>query len=179
MSFERALHFRTTPFASVVDTLKAVEEENRRDLRYRHLAFAIWTDFHRRHYGTRQVGAHDISFRPTKCWGEKRFTLDWVPVSLKSKSWNWPGRFATAARSQNYCAFYPKESSKNDCPCSGAGWSLSERPRFASTTSRAIRSARPRSASCVRPEGRRGSRNRAWPRAEPALRGFRPMPLSW
>jgi len=28
----------------------------------------------------------------------KRPTLDWVPVSLKSKSWNWPGRFATAAR---------------------------------------------------------------------------------
>jgi hypothetical protein len=33
MSFERALHFRTTPFASVGDTLKAVDEENRRDLR--------------------------------------------------------------------------------------------------------------------------------------------------
>src|SRR6516225_5815577 len=32
----------------------------------------------------------------------KRLTLDWVPVSLKSRSWNWLGRFATAARS--HCA---------------------------------------------------------------------------
>src|SRR5262245_65045556 len=43
----------------------------------------------------------------------KRLTLDWVPVSLKSKSWNWLGRFATAARSPILlCAYYPQESSK-------------------------------------------------------------------
>jgi hypothetical protein len=34
MSFERVLHFRTTPFASVGDILKALDEENRRNLRY-------------------------------------------------------------------------------------------------------------------------------------------------
>src|SRR5215467_4196873 len=43
----------------------------------------------------------------------KRLTLDRVPVSLKSKSWNWLGRFATAARSPILlCANYPKESSR-------------------------------------------------------------------
>jgi hypothetical protein len=31
MSFERVLHFRMTPFASVGDILKAVDEENRRN----------------------------------------------------------------------------------------------------------------------------------------------------
>src|SRR5262249_44816185 len=45
----------------------------------------------------------------------KRLTLDWVPVSLKSKSWNWLGRFATAARSPILlCAYYPQESSKKE-----------------------------------------------------------------
>jgi hypothetical protein len=33
-SFERALHFKTTCFASVGDILKAVDKENRHDLRY-------------------------------------------------------------------------------------------------------------------------------------------------
>jgi hypothetical protein len=43
----------------------------------------------------------------------KRLTLDWVPVSLKSWSWNWLGRFATAARSPRLlCAYYPQESRK-------------------------------------------------------------------
>ena len=72
MSFERVLHFGTTPFASVVDILKALDEENRRDLRYCHLAFAIWTDFHSRHYGIGQVDAHDASLRPAKCRGEQK-----------------------------------------------------------------------------------------------------------
>jgi hypothetical protein len=71
-SFERALHLKTTCFASVGDILKAVDEENRHDLRYWHLALAIWTAFHSRHYGTRQVGAHDTSFRPTECQGEQK-----------------------------------------------------------------------------------------------------------
>src|SRR5262249_27479482 len=45
----------------------------------------------------------------------KRLTLDWVPVSLKSRSWSWLGRFATAARSPKLlCAYYPKESSKKE-----------------------------------------------------------------
>jgi len=45
----------------------------------------------------------------------KRLTLDRVPVSLKSKSWNWLGRFATAARSPILlCANYPQESSKKE-----------------------------------------------------------------
>jgi hypothetical protein len=100
-SFERALHLKRTCFASVGDSFKGLNEENRRDLRYRHLGFAIWTAFHSRHYGTRQVGAHDTSFRPTECRASKRLTLDWVPDSLKSWSWNWLGRFATAARSSN------------------------------------------------------------------------------
>jgi hypothetical protein len=69
---ERALHFQTTPFASVSDILKAVGEKDRRDFRYCHLAFAIRADFHRRHYGTSQLDAHDDSFRPTKCRGEQK-----------------------------------------------------------------------------------------------------------
>ena len=45
----------------------------------------------------------------------KRLPLDWVPVSLKSKSWNWLGRFATAARLPKLlCAYYPQESSKKE-----------------------------------------------------------------
>src|SRR5215472_6651925 len=71
-SFERALHLKTTCFAPVGDILKAVDKENRHGLRYGHLAFAIWTSFHSRHYGTRQVGAHDTSFRPTECRGEQK-----------------------------------------------------------------------------------------------------------
>src|SRR5262249_5485680 len=51
------------------------------------------------------------SFRPTNVGASKRLTLDWVPVSLKSKSWNWLGRFATAARLPILlCAHYSKES---------------------------------------------------------------------
>jgi hypothetical protein len=72
MLFERALYVRTTPFASVGDILKAVGEEDRRDFRYCHLAFATRTDFHSGHYGTSQLGAHDISFRPTKCRGGEK-----------------------------------------------------------------------------------------------------------
>jgi hypothetical protein len=71
-SFERALYVQTTPFASVGDILKAVGEEDRHDFRYCHLAFAIWTDFHGRHYGTCQLDAHHVSFRPTKCRGERK-----------------------------------------------------------------------------------------------------------
>jgi hypothetical protein len=41
-------------------------------LRYRHLAFAIWTDFRSRHYGVCQVDGHDASFRPIKCRGEQK-----------------------------------------------------------------------------------------------------------
>src|SRR6516164_9048815 len=70
--FERALYVQTTPFASVGDILEAVGEEDRRDFRYCHLAFAIRTDLRSRHYGTCQLGAHDVSFRPTKCRGERR-----------------------------------------------------------------------------------------------------------
>ena len=44
----------------------------------------------------------------------KRLTQDWVPVNLKRRSWNWPGRFATAARSSTLCAYCMKESRKND-----------------------------------------------------------------
>jgi hypothetical protein len=47
--------------------------------------------------------------------GEQRLTLDWAPVSLKSKSWSWLGRFATAARSPKLlCAYYPQKSSKKE-----------------------------------------------------------------
>jgi hypothetical protein len=70
-SFERALHFRTTPFASVGDNLNAVGEYDRRNFRYRHLVFAIRADFHSRHYGACQLGAHDVSFRRNECWGEQ------------------------------------------------------------------------------------------------------------
>src|SRR5262249_41753544 len=70
--FERALHVRTTPFASVGDILKAVGEEDRGDFRYCHLASAIRTDFRSGHYGTCQLCAHDVSFRPTKCRDERK-----------------------------------------------------------------------------------------------------------
>ena len=42
-----------------------------------------------------------LPFARQNVGASKRLTLDWVPVSLKSKSWNWLGRFATAARSPN------------------------------------------------------------------------------
>jgi hypothetical protein len=38
-----------------------------------------------------------LPFARQNVGASKRLTLDWVPVSLKSKSWNWLGRFATAA----------------------------------------------------------------------------------
>jgi hypothetical protein len=78
-SFERALHFRTTPFASVGDILKTVGKQDRRDSSYRHLGFATRTDFYRGYYGTCQLAAHGVSFRPTKCRAAKRLTLKWVP----------------------------------------------------------------------------------------------------
>src|SRR6266700_3066398 len=97
MSFERALHVRTTPFACVGDILKAVGEEDRRDFRYCHLAFAIRTDFHCGYYGTCQLGTHDVSFRPTKrrggekahpgvgaCQSEKQ-ELEIGPVALRQR----------------------------------------------------------------------------------------------
>src|SRR5262249_41746442 len=54
-----------------------------------------------------------LPFARQNVGASKRLTLDWVPVSLKSESWNWFGRFATAARSPRLlCAYYPQESSK-------------------------------------------------------------------
>src|SRR6516162_2463991 len=54
-----------------------------------------------------------LPFARQNVGASKRLTLDWVPVSLKSKSWNWLGRFATAARSPRLlCAYYPQESRK-------------------------------------------------------------------
>jgi hypothetical protein len=50
--------------------------------------------------------------------------LDWVPVSLKSRSWNWLGRFAPAARSPTWCACYPQESRKKVTTV--AGWATSQ-----------------------------------------------------
>jgi hypothetical protein len=45
----------------------------------------------------------------------KGLTPDWVPVSLKSKSWNWLGRFAKRLDHQHYCALInPQESSKKE-----------------------------------------------------------------
>jgi hypothetical protein len=79
-------HFRTTSFALVGDILKAVGEQDRRDFRYRHLAFAIRADFYSRHYGTRQLDAHDVPFSPNECRASKKFTLARVPVSLKGRS---------------------------------------------------------------------------------------------
>src|SRR5215831_8451599 len=52
-----------------------------------------------------------LPFARQNVGASKRLTLDWVPVSLKSKSWNWLGRFATAARLPILlCAHYSKES---------------------------------------------------------------------
>ena len=83
-SFERALHFRTTPFAPVGDILEAVGEQDRCDFRYRHLAFAIRADFRSRHYGTCQLDGHDVSFRPNECRGEQTGlpTLAWGGPSV-------------------------------------------------------------------------------------------------
>jgi hypothetical protein len=36
-----------------------------------------------------------LPFARQNVGASKRLTLDWVPASLKSKSWNWLGRFAT------------------------------------------------------------------------------------
>jgi hypothetical protein len=56
-----------------------------------------------------------LPFARQNVGASKRLTLDWVPVSLKSKSWNWLGRFATAARSPRLlCAYYPRQSSKKE-----------------------------------------------------------------
>jgi hypothetical protein len=97
LSFERAPYFRPTHFASVGDILKAVDEENRRNSRYCHLGFAIWTDFSSRHYGEYQVDSHDASFRPTNvaaskkahpglgaCQSEKQ-ELEISPVALRQR----------------------------------------------------------------------------------------------
>jgi hypothetical protein len=95
LSFERALHFRAAPFASVGDTLKPVDEENRRDLSYCHLAFAIWTDFRSRHYRVCQVMtppfARQRSGRAKKahpglgaCQSEK-LELEISPVALRQR----------------------------------------------------------------------------------------------
>ena len=72
LSFERTPHFRPTHFASVGDVLKAVDEEYRRNCRYCHLGFAIWTDFRSRHYGECQVDSHIASFRPTNVGASKK-----------------------------------------------------------------------------------------------------------
>src|SRR6266446_3545127 len=88
-SFERALHFRTTRFASVGDILKTVGKQDRRDFPYCHLAFAIRTDFHRGYYGTCQLRTHDVSFRPTKCRGGEKAHPG--VGNLKSKSWKLAG----------------------------------------------------------------------------------------
>ena len=53
-----------------------------------------------------------LPFARQNVGASKRLTLDWVPVSLKSKSWTWLGRFAPAARSPTWCAYYPQESRK-------------------------------------------------------------------
>ena len=56
-----------------------------------------------------------LPFARQNVGASKRLTLDWAPVSLKSKSWSWLGRFATAARSPKLlCAYYPQESSKKE-----------------------------------------------------------------
>src|SRR5499427_3384868 len=62
-----------------------------------------------------------LPFARQNVGASKRLTLDWVPVSLKSKSWNWLGRFATAARLPILlCANYSKESRKKEASY-GAG----------------------------------------------------------
>jgi len=75
-----------TCFASVDDILKIVDKKGRRDLRYCHLAFAIRADFHCGHYRTSQLGAHAVPFPRQMSGRAHELTLDWVPVTLKSKS---------------------------------------------------------------------------------------------
>jgi hypothetical protein len=42
-----------------------IGEENRHKFCYGHFALAVRTDFDSRHCGRYQLGAHDVSFRPT------------------------------------------------------------------------------------------------------------------
>jgi hypothetical protein len=44
-----------------------------------------------------------FSFARQNVGAAKRLTLEWAPANLKSKSWNWPARFAVAALSE-HCA---------------------------------------------------------------------------
>src|SRR5262245_60577712 len=87
----------------------------------------------------------------------KRLTLDWVPVSLKSNSWNWLGRFATAARSPRLlCAYYPQESSKKE-----TGYNTSRMPCCAAAAQRhPFPDLRAQACACIaqREMGRRGDR---------------------
>src|SRR5215472_7201765 len=52
-----------------------------------------------------------LPFARQNVGASKRLTLDWVPVSLKSKSWNWLGRFATAPRSLGGYGRHSRKSS--------------------------------------------------------------------
>jgi hypothetical protein len=73
-----------------------------------------------------------LPFARQNVGASKRLTLDWVPVSLKSKSWNWLGRFATAARSPRLlCAYYPQQSSKKE-----TGYDASRMPCCAAAAER-------------------------------------------
>ena len=72
-----------------------------------------------------------LPFARQNVGASKRLTLDWVPVSLKSKSWNWLGRFATAARSRLLCAYYPQQSSKKE-----TGYDASRMPCCAAAAER-------------------------------------------
>jgi hypothetical protein len=71
-SLEGALYFRATRFAPVGDILETIGEQDRRDFRYRHFTCAIRADFHGRHDGAGQLGAHDGSFRPTNVGASKK-----------------------------------------------------------------------------------------------------------
>ena len=73
-----------------------------------------------------------LPFARQNVGASKRLTLDWVPVSLKSKSWNLLGRFATAARSPRLlCAYYPQQSSKKE-----TGYDASRMPCCAAAAER-------------------------------------------
>src|SRR5215831_19400284 len=62
----------------------------------------------------------------------KRPTLGRVPASLKSKSWNWLRRFATAARSPILlCANSPQESRRKE-----TGYYASRMPCYAGAAER-------------------------------------------
>src|SRR5262249_41440741 len=74
-------------------------------------------------YASPTIPQHTLNFlSPDKCRCEQKvLTLDWVPASLKSKSWDWLGRFATAARLPILlCVHYSKESRKKEASY-GAG----------------------------------------------------------